>query len=200
LLKTRFEHEKITKKGNKKGELMKTIIVGEVAGGASCAIEEARRAKNNHLRIVYCVMCILIIFLSSGCTGALKADYGRITPDRNAESDFKTYQVNPNYNYYLSGATDRPNAIIGLDKELTVEPTLWEKVELTPGKFRELVMGLNSEKFESKSGLAFSAFAMFDDKGKQIGVWYSLPEAKTTIRMKDDHTVIIFTPNIQRKD
>ena len=155
---------------------------------------------NKNLRIKHCVMCILIIFLFSGCAGSLKENYGRITPDGNVANDFKTYQVNPNYNYYMSGATDRPTAIIGLDKGLTVEPTLWERVELTPGKFRELVMGMHSEKMESKSGLAFSGFAMFDDNGKQIGVWYSSPEAKTSIRMKDDHTVIIFTPSIPRKD
>ena len=39
-------------------------------------------------------------------------------------------------------------------------------------------------------------FAMFDDKGKQIGVWYSILEAKTSLKMKDSNTVIIVTPDI----
>jgi hypothetical protein len=172
---------------------MKKILIEGVAGGTSCATEEARRANNEHLRIVYFFLCILIIFLFSGCAGALKADYGRITPDRNAERDLETYQVNPNYNYYISGSEIRPNAIIGLDKGLTVEPDLWEKVEVTPKKFRELVMGMNSG-LDSMLGESFSGFALFDHKGKQIGVWYSLPDARTSLRMKDDHTVIIFTP------
>jgi hypothetical protein len=43
-------------------------------------------------------------------------------------------------------------------------------------------------------GESYSGFALFDDKGKQIGVWYSLPDARTSLRMKDDRTVIIFTP------
>jgi hypothetical protein len=38
--------------------------------------------------------------------------------------------------------------------------------------------------------------AMFDDKGKQIGVWYSILEAKTYLKMKDSNTVIIDTPDI----
>ena len=90
--------------------------------------------------------------------------------------DLETYQVNPNYNYYFSGSDIRPNAIIGVDKGLTVEPALWEKVEVTPKKFRELVMGMSSG-LDSMLGESFSGFALFDDKGKQIGVWYSLPDA-----------------------
>jgi len=39
-------------------------------------------------------------------------------------------------------------------------------------------------------------FAMLDDKGKQIGVWYSILEAKTSLKMKDSNTVIIVTPDI----
>jgi hypothetical protein len=37
---------------------------------------------------------------------------------------FEKYQVNSNYNYYISGSDVYPNAIIGLDKALTLEPDL----------------------------------------------------------------------------
>jgi len=43
-------------------------------------------------------------------------------------------------------------------------------------------------------------FVMFDDKGNQIGVWYSLLEAKTILRMKDNRRVIIYTPDIDTYD
>jgi hypothetical protein len=41
-------------------------------------------------------------------------------------------------------------------------------------------------------------FAILDDKGKRIGVWYSILEATTnsSVRMKDSKTVLIDTPDI----
>ena len=41
-------------------------------------------------------------------------------------------------------------------------------------------------------------FVILDDKGKQIGVWYSILKAttKSSVRMKDDKTVLIDTPDI----
>jgi len=43
-------------------------------------------------------------------------------------------------------------------------------------------------------------FIMFDDKGNQIGVWYSILEATTALKMKDNRTVIIYTPDIDIYD
>ena len=141
-------------------------------------------------------MCILIIFLSSGCTGSLFKNYGRITPDGNVKNAFEKYQVNPNYNYYISGSDVYPNAIIGLDKALTLEPDLWKPVEMAPKKLRELVEDMQSKVSALSWNLVLHGFAMFDDKGKQIGVWYSILGVKTSLRMKDDNTVIIITPAI----
>ena len=141
-------------------------------------------------------MCILIIFLSSGCTGSLFKNYGKITPDGNVTNAFEKYQVNPNYNYYISGSDVYPHAIIGLDKALTLEPDLWKKVELTPRKLRELVQDMKSKVMALRWNLVLHGFAMFDDNGKQIGVWYSILGAITSLSMKNDHTVIIITPDI----
>jgi hypothetical protein len=151
---------------------------------------------NKHLRMINCVMCVLIIFLSSGCAGSLFKNYGRITPDGTVTNMFKIYQSNPNYNYYISGTDSYPRAIIGLDKALTLEPDLWKQVEMTYEKLRELVDGMDSNGMGSRRRLGLNGFAMLDENGKQIGVWYSTPEAVTSLRMKDDHTVIIFTPDI----
>jgi hypothetical protein len=150
---------------------------------------------NKNLKIEYCVMCFLIIFLFSGCAGSLFKKYGRITPDGTVTNVFEIYKSNPNYNYYISGSDNYPRAIIGLDNALTLEPDFWKKVEMTAEKLRELVDGMNSNGMGSRRRAGLNGFTMFDENGKQIGVWYSTPEAVTSLRMKDDHTVIIFTPD-----
>ncbi len=148
------------------------------------------------LRIIHCVACVLIIFLSSGCTGSFFKNYGRITPDGNVTNAFEKYQVNPNYNYYISGSDVYPRAIIGLDKAYVLDFDLWKKVDMTPAKLREFVQDMKFYVNGLSWNLVLNGFAMFDDKGKQIGVWYSVLEAKTSINIKDDHTVIIITPDI----
>jgi len=39
-------------------------------------------------------------------------------------------------------------------------------------------------------------FALSDNNGRPIGVWYSILEARTFLRMKDDGTVRIDTPDL----
>lgn len=144
----------------------------------------------------FCIMLVLVLLSSAGCTSSLFKNYGSIVPDGAVTNTFEKYQVNPNYNYYISGSEVYPNAIIGLDKAYALEPDLWKKVEMTPGKLRELVQYMHDKVSTVSLGSALHGFATFDDKGKQIGVWYSILEAKTFLKMKDDRTVIIITPDI----
>jgi len=146
--------------------------------------------------ITFYIMCILTLLSSSVYASSLFKNYGEIVPDGAVTNAFEKYQVNPKYNYYISGSEVYPNAIIGLDKAYTLEPDLWKPVEMTPKKLRELVQFMHDKVSNVSIGLALHGFVMRDDKGKQIGVWYSILEAKTSLKMKDDHTVIIITPDI----
>ena len=149
-----------------------------------------------HWRITFYVMCILIVLPSSGCTSSLFKKYGKIRPDSTAAKAFETYQINPNYNYYISGSDVYPHVIIGLDKAYKLEPDLWKHVDMTPQKLRELVIDMQAKVSTLNLMLFLHGFALVDDKGKQIGIWYSILEARTSLKMKDDHTVIIITPDI----
>jgi hypothetical protein len=67
---------------------------------------------------------------------------------------------------------------------------------MTPQKLRELVIDMQSKVRSLDIRLALHGFAIFDDKGKQIGVWYSILAATTSLMMKDDDTVVVITPDI----
>ena len=67
---------------------------------------------------------------------------------------------------------------------------------MTPKKIHELVTDMKDKVRSLSLSLSLHGFAMFDDKGKQVGVWYSILEARTSLKKKDDHTVIIITPDI----
>ena len=147
-----------------------------------------------HWRITFCMLCILILFSSAGCVGSLFKNYGTIIPDRAATNAFEKFQINPNFTYYISGSDAYPNAIIGVDKAYTLESDLWKKVEMTPPIFRGLIMDMQTKALTL--GQSQHGFAMFDDKGNQIGIWYSILSARMMLKMKDSRTVIIYTPDI----
>lgn len=149
-----------------------------------------------HRRINLYATCILIMLTSTACTSSLYKNYGKITPDREATRNFETYQINPNYHYYISGSDVYPHAILGLDKAYNLEPDLWKRVDMTAQKLRELVTDMQRNVTSLDIRLALHGFAVIDDQGKQIGSWYSILAARTSLTMKDDRTVIIITPGI----
>lgn len=147
-------------------------------------------------KIILYALCILILFPCAGCATMLFKNYGSIVPDGHVTDAFDKYRVNPNYNYYYSGSEVYPSAILGLDKAYALDSDLWKKVDMTPAKLRKIVMSMKDKATTVNFTATLHGFAMFDDKGKQIGVWYSILEAKTSLKMKDSNTVIIDTPDI----
>jgi hypothetical protein len=153
-----------------------------------------------HWRRTLFFILLSILMLSAGCAGSFFMNYGKISPNMEVTNIFETYQINTEYDYYISGSDVYPNAIIGLDKTYTLESDLWKQVEMTPKKLRELVTDMKDKASTVNYGMPLYGFIMFDDKGNQIGVWYSILEAKTFLKMKDNRTVIIYTPDIDTYD
>ena len=139
---------------------------------------------------IFWTQCALVLLLLAGCAGLHVRDYGRIIPAGDVTKAFEAYQSDSDLNYYISGADLYPNAIIGLSRAYALDSTLWKNVDMTPETLRELVTNMQSM-VKTQFG-----FALLDNKGNRIGVWYSILSATTSLRMKDDHTVVIITPDL----
>jgi hypothetical protein len=100
--------------------------------------------------------------------------------------------VNTDLNYYITGSDICPNAIIGVDKEYTLVSDLWKKTEFTACTLKELVQFMKDEAFQYHEELF--GFDILDDKGNDIGDWYSILSARTSVKMIGDKKVIIYTP------
>ena len=147
------------------------------------------------------VVCMVVLFFSIGCSGTLFKNYGRITPNATATKAFEAYQLDSRVNYYISGSDVYPNALMGLNKTYTLVSDLWKKIEPTPQEFQEIIRHMQTKALEL--GQYQHGFAILDDKGNQIGVWYSLLSVRTAIQMKGDGKVVIFTPDLntyERRD
>ena len=102
------------------------------------------------------------------CTGTLFKNYGRIDPGREATRAFESYQVNPEFRYYISGSAGYPNALMGLNRDYRLDPrTLWKEVTMTPEKMKEIVQSMQTKAWEYQ--LLQHGFDMWDDRGRRIG-------------------------------
>ena len=140
------------------------------------------------------IMAILLMFSCLGYAGSLTGRYGTITPDTNAAKAFESFKISANLNYYISGSDEYPNALMGLNKKYTLDSTLWKKIHPSPQRFRELVLQMQVR--ARQIGEHQYGCAIFDGKGNQIGIWYSILLARAPVLMKGDRHVEIYTPDI----
>ena len=148
---------------------------------------------NKYWKILFCILSCAALASCVGVKSSSAKKWGKIVPDNEATAAFETYQINADFNYYISGSDVYPNAILGLNKAYTLDSTLWKKVELTPAKLQVMVVDMKSKARDI--GQKQFGFVVLDEQGRKIGVWYSLLTATAPVRIKDDNTVIIYTPD-----
>ena len=148
--------------------------------------------KRNGGVYLFLALCLVL----TACTGNFFRNYGRIDPNEKTTDAFERYEVNPDFRYYVSGADLYPNALMGLNRGYRLDPeTLWREVEMTPERMKQIVEHMRTkaaEFFQFQYG-----YEITDNGGRPIGVWYSILEARTFIRMNEDGTVRIDTPDLE---
>ena len=146
-----------------------------------------------HLLRSCCFYPILVLCVSMAACASLSRNYGRFIPSEEVTKELEGYQVNPDFRYYISGPDLNPNALMGLDRNYHLDPaTLWREVDMSPPKMQEIVEGMKTK--VSTLRTALHGFTLTDHSGRPIGIWYSILEAKTLVRMNDNGTVRIDTP------
>lgn len=153
----------------------------------------------NTKRKVGFYLLLAVCLGATACAGQSFRDYGRINPSNEATRAFEAYQINPSFRYYISGSDVYPNALMGLHRDYRLDPkTLWKEVTMTPAKMKGLVEDMKAKAAEYR--LFQHGFEISDDKGRPIGVWYSILTARTVIRTQDDGTIRIDTPELETYD
>lgn len=147
---------------------------------------------NKHKKIIgLALMCLLFISCASAQNLSAR-NWGKIVPDEKVTRSFESGVVSADLNYYISGSYVYPVALLGLNKAYILESTLWKKVDIAEEKLKVFVndMKLRALRF----GQSPVGFAVWDDQGKQIGVWYSIISATTAVQMREDRKVMIYAP------
>jgi hypothetical protein len=145
------------------------------------------------IKIIFCIL-ITVFFFSQGCSGLQFKNFGKIVPQKDVTDAFEHFQLDANYNYYISGSDVYPTSILGLTKDYKLDTDVWNEVEMTPKVFTFLVANMEKRLmeccFQRQQG-----FAVMDNKGKKIGVWYSMLSGNIVVQMKEGNKVIIYPPS-----
>jgi hypothetical protein len=67
-------------------------------------------------------------------------------------------------------------------------------VDMSPPKMQKIIEGMKAKVSELQTTL--HGFVLSDDNGRPIGLWYSILKARTSLRINDDGTVRIDTPDL----
>jgi hypothetical protein len=144
-------------------------------------------------KFVLCIILFLALFYLSGCASSFFKSQGKIETDVVVTDSFNKFQINTNFNYYLSGSDVYPTSILGLNKNYTPGTDLWKQINMTPELFSELVTNMNTRSVQ-RCSQTMHGFYVYDDKNNKIGVWYSLITGSIFVQMQEDGKVVIFPP------
>ena len=120
-------------------------------------------------------------------TGCQPANYGKFKLSRDVEKIFISRQVLPDYKYYYSGSNVRPDAIMAIHPNYTLDDELWTKIR-DPQK--ELKLWFR----ETHKMLSAHTYYILSPEGKQIGIYYSRWRTGT-VKMGENNQVIITPPD-----
>ncbi|MBP8980975.1 MAG: hypothetical protein KBG09_07025 [Syntrophobacterales bacterium] len=137
---------------------------------------------------------ILALIAALTICGCLGGRYGNILPDGQTTKDFDAFRIDPGMNYYYSGPDLYPNALIGLKKEYVLDNDLWKPIQPTPASFRDMIIHMQEKARDYREFQ--HGFLMYDDRGKPIGVWYSILKARTFVKMGEGNKVVVYTPDL----
>jgi hypothetical protein len=139
-------------------------------------------------------VCVLMFLWTSGCVGLRMPGYGHIDPNRDVTQAFENYEVKPDLNYYISGRDIFPSAIIGIDKRYTLATQMWKKREFTTETLKSLVLNMQIKAMDLDFIFVYG-FNMLDESGKDIGDWYSIHRATTSVKSIEDNQFSIPPPS-----
>jgi hypothetical protein len=146
----------------------------------------------NKNKMLLFALLFLAVLSTIACTSF--KNYGKFVPDAAVTAAFNKSEINPEFNYYITGSETYPRSILGLNKAYTLDSDLWIKLEFKPEDLAKLTARMQQRAIVYFGGRPLG-FAILDDKGKQIGIWYSIMVSSIAVKVLNDQKVIIYPPN-----
>jgi hypothetical protein len=139
------------------------------------------REKIGKTPIIAMLFLGVILSTLTGCAATTGLKSSGVITSREATAIWHSYEVLPNYNYYISGAESRPRYIIGIDDKYRLTSKNWKPVDLTPEMLDKWF-----NYYRPRVGYSVDPYGAFimDPNGERVGLWYSMNKWRTTGSVK----------------
>jgi len=136
----------------------------------------------------------LVVLLCVGCvTGTMEMrNYGDMRPSAVVKAAFEGYVVDGVLEYYVSGPEAAPTGLMGIERSHTLESELWSHIDDPAQAMKGLVRAMQS--MAAEYGLSLYGFDIRDDRGNDIGDWYSTLEGRMPVKIGGERSVSVYPP------
>ena len=123
------------------------------------------------------LLLMVLAALLSSCTATALQNAGTIRESGEITRKYRALTIDPKYNYYWSGTELNPDAIMGIDKNLTVQSDFWHQVDLDTEKLQYWVTWSDrqfpEDGFSNRYFGKYMGAFILDYEGSVVGDWYS---------------------------
>ena len=143
-------------------------------------IDQNTKKKGNPT-ITWVLFLIAILITLTGCAATSGIKSSGVVHSREATEIWHSYEVLPNYKYYISGAESRPWYIIGIDDKYHLTSKNWKPVDLTPEMLNKWI-----NYYRPRVGYDLKVYGSFimAPEGERVGLWYSMRTWRVTGTVK----------------
>ena len=142
---------------------------------------DPNRSKIEKTTIQSALFLIAILISLTGCAATDGIKSSGVVHSREATDIWHSYEVLPNYKYYISGAESRPWYIIGIDEKYKLTSKNWKPVDLTPEMLNKWI-----NYYRPRVGYDLKVYGSFimNPEGERVGLWYSMRTWRVTGTVK----------------
>ena len=141
----------------------------------------------------FCIFFI-VLFTLAGCAATAGKKSAGVVHSQEATEIWHSYEVLPNYKYYISGAKSRPMYIIGIDDKYHLTSKNWKPVDLTPEMLNKWI-----NYYRPRVGYSVNSYGAFimDPNGERVGLWYAMRNFKLTgsVKFGENNQISVTRPS-----
>lgn len=139
-----------------------------------------------------CMLLLAAFAMTAGCAGS----YGRFVSSPAVQKQYNTSSLPDAYQYYYSGRSGLPYAVVGINDKYQFSSRLWFKIDTMDQVYKKIsdLSDLHADATRMRTA------DILDHKGNKIGVWFSY-YYYTPVRINaETGTVEIFNPYDPNED
>ena len=144
----------------------------------------AYRAKTRFVRNGLILAIITLIW--AGCAASIS---GRLQGSPEITEVFKSSQILPDHQYYISGFQRIPYAIIAVDNNYQLRSSRWQPIDVNSTTLNQLIY-----RMEHVYSLNPRGAWILDHEGNRMGIWYS-SQYQTLVKREKDNQLVVVNPD-----